>query len=94
MLDTFLSPFIDRDDGSEEDPEQVQELVDRIEPIFVFSITWSMACTVSGAYNNNLTTFTRRGEEYGHNESSSEENMIYDYAYDAEENSWKPGLRQ
>ena len=90
LMDTFLVDFRHRDDGSEDKtPEEVATFVKNIEPLFLFCMIWSMACTVSSKSRHMMDSFVR--EEvfcFGMTNVFPQEGTIYDYKFDPVEGVW------
>jgi dynein heavy chain len=93
MLDTFLDAFIDRDDGSErKTQEDIDTFVDRIDPIFLFSIIWSMCCTVDQrgrAMMDNYIRMEALSQQLKYPVPSEGGHSIYDYLYDHTMGEWR-----
>ena len=47
LMDTFFAEFCDFDDGREKKtPEEIASFIDKLEPVFLFCMIWSMCCTM------------------------------------------------
>lgn len=60
LLDTFFEEYRDFDDGREKKtPEEVAAFVDKLEPMFIFCMVWSMCCTVNAPSRKLFDAFIR-----------------------------------
>lgn len=91
LLDCFLQEYHDRDDGKEKKTsEQVTEFVSmKLESVFMFSLVWSLCCTVNNTSRKMIDVFLRAEmKANGYKVSIPTEGMIYDYKYDISSNCW------
>eukprot|EP01033_Poteriospumella_lacustris_P000280 gene286-182_t len=90
LMDTFLAEYQERDDGREKkSPEQIQEFVPKLEPIFYFCLIWSMCCTVNATSRTQCNAFLRQEmATKGAKCTPPVEGSVYDYKYDVTKNAW------
>lgn len=90
LIDTFLDKYQDRDDGRDKvTAEQVAVLTSRLEAVFIFSLIWSMCCTVNAQSRKMFDNYLRL--EMSSNNCKSgppEAGSIYDYKYDLDQGLW------
>ena len=83
LLNTFLEPFRYRE-GFSEPPskERVADLVDDLEPMFIFSLVWSVCCTVNGDGRRKFDAWLRSTmTSHGASSLIPEEGLVYDYLF-------------
>jgi len=94
LLDTFLNPYIDKDDGLEKvTTEQINGFVKQIDSVFTFCVIWSMCCTVSKQYRTAFNEFLRielRSNQIKNPPPDEDGATIYDFLYDVEKKEWVP----
>ena len=90
LLDTFINEYHEKDDGREKKtPEQVKEFIDKLEPIFLFCLIWSLCCTVNAASRRMFDAFLRQEfKNKGVKCPPPEQGMVYDYKYDVAKSGW------
>jgi dynein heavy chain len=90
LLDTFFVEFKDKDDGTEKKtPEEVASFVDKLEGVFMFSLIWSMCCTVNAQSRKMFDAFLRA--EMNSNNMKyllPKEGTMYDYNFDVTSGQW------
>jgi len=93
ILDSYLDAYRPREGRDIKTKQELEDLVDLIEPLFIFSLVWSVACTVDTtgrkAFDHHI-----RGELTA---NSSKWNLplegkIYDYCFDVPTKSWVPWM--
>ena len=92
MMDTFFMDYHDKDDGSDKkSEEQVKAFLDKLEPVFLFCVIWSLCCTVNATSRKMWNVFLRAEmASHGVKCAPPESGTIYDYKYDVKENAWIP----
>lgn len=91
LMDTFLSAYIVKDDGTEEkSPDEIKRFCDQIDSVFVFCLIWSMGCTVNKDSRKMMNAFLREElHSFGlAHIGIPEAGLIYDYKFDTTSNSW------
>jgi dynein heavy chain len=90
LLDTFFSDYYERDDGHDKKtPEEIHDFLEKLEPIFLFCLIWSMCGTVNAASRKMFDAFMRA-------EMASNGVMfpiplpgtIYDYKFNVAKGEW------
>ena len=90
LMDTFFAEFRDFDDGREKKtPEEIASFVDKLEPVFLFCMIWSMCCTVNAPSRKMFDAFLRsemsaRQVKY----ALPAEGTCYDYKFDVLQGKW------
>ena len=90
LLDTFLVEFRHRDDGSEDkSPEEIATFINNIDPLFLFCMTWSMACTVNSKGRHMMDSFIREEVfSFGVQNAFPADGTIFDFKFDPVEGVW------
>ena len=90
LLDTFIAPFYDLDDGREKATvEQVDFFRDQIESIFIFCLIWSMCCTVNNSSRKAFDAFLRLEMQANSVKNPPpKQGSMYDYKYDVNQAKW------
>jgi len=90
LMDTFFEEYRDFDDGREKKtPEEIAAFVDKLEPVFIFCMIWSMCCTVNAPSRKMFDAFLR-AEMTAHNVRYPlpAEGTCYDYKFDVKTGKW------
>lgn len=90
LLDTFFNEYHEQDDGREKKSmEQIVDFMAKIEPIFYFSLIWSMCCTVNN-HSRILMNACLRTEfiAKGAKQPPPVTGSIYDFKYDVLKGEW------
>ena len=90
LFDTFLVPFIDKEDGSEKKTaEDISNFTKRMEGVFIFCVTWSFCCTVDSKSRKMFDSFLRT-EMFNNNllHLPPHTGTIYDFKYDIDNGGW------
>lgn len=91
LIDTFFVDYQDSDDGREaKTPEEINEFIAQIEPVFVFCMIWSLCCTVSTTSRKLMNSFVRSElTAQGVQNLPPANGTIFDFKYDVSEKAWK-----
>ena len=90
LIDTFLAEYKEIDDGREKKtPEQIEEFLVKLEPIFIFCAIWTLCCTVNAASRKLFDVFLRAEmTSNGVQQQPPPDGAIYDYKYDVNKSVW------
>ena len=90
LIDTFFAEYYDRDDGRDRKTvEQINNCIDHLESIFLFSLIWSICCTVNVTSRRSFDVFLRAEmKANGVILPIPFDGLIYDYIYDPNLNLW------
>lgn len=89
LLDTFFVDFSDTDSHEKKTSEDVNELIDNLDNIFMFCTVWSLCCTGSMESRKQFDAFLHE-EIFANNlkVTLSNDSFIYDYLFDVKSKQW------
>lgn len=87
LLDCFFSNYKNTDAKTITEPE-IEDLESMLEPLFIFSIIWSIGCTTTPEGRAKFSDHIRQlmGKDNEHRFPS--EGSVYDYCYDRPGKQW------
>ena len=87
ILDCYLAPYKNTDAVTITEA-QIEELEAILEPLFVFSVIWSIGCTTTpegrAAFSDNIRSLMGKDNEH----RLPQEGLVYDYCYDQGTKQW------
>jgi dynein heavy chain, axonemal len=90
ILDAYLDPFRPREGREAKSKQDVEDIANIMEPLFIFAMVWSLGCTVTTQGRRVLDSHIR-GEMLMNSSPwpFPPEGKVYDYAFDLPTRAWK-----
>lgn len=88
ILDCFFADYWDNE-LKKVTPEEVEEVELICEPLFIFSLIWSIGCTGTLEGREKFDRKLREIMGQDHKYAFPQEGLVYDYCFDKESKEWK-----
>ena len=88
LLDCYFADYWDTE-IKKISPEEVEDLETMIEPLFLFSLVWSIGCTGTLESREKFDRKLRELMGKDHKFKFPSDGFVYDYCFDKTEKIWK-----